>query len=100
MIPIVSYQHTSSVMVNPILAKRAPNGFDLSAVQNFPAATPPPGIIPNFDDPESRGPVFTIAGAVLLGFMLVFSAIRAYAKICIIKRIHWDDCEFELLLQL
>jgi hypothetical protein len=84
-------------MANHILAARAPRALDLSAVQNFPAATPPPGVIPNFKNPESRGSVFVVSSAFLVGFMVFFFAVRAYAKICIIKRLHWDDRQFELI---
>lgn len=67
--------------------------MDLSASQHVPATIPPPGVTPDFENPESRGSVHIITGAVLLALMILFYAIRIYAKVFVIKRFHWDDCK-------
>jgi hypothetical protein len=74
--------------------KSALGGYmDLSAFQHIPATIPPPGVTPDFENPESRGSVHIITGAVLLALMMLFYAIRIYAKVFVIKRFHWDDCK-------
>jgi len=52
---------------------------------------PPPGVIPNFVDPETRGPVLLIVGSIFMVIMLVLASMRFYTKIFIVRRLTWDD---------
>ncbi|KAL8793768.1 MAG: hypothetical protein Q9195_003598, partial [Heterodermia aff. obscurata] len=60
-------------------------------IGEMPLAPPPRGIVPNLVNPESRdNQVYIIAG-VFMGLMLVFLALRIYAKIGVQKARGWDD---------
>jgi hypothetical protein len=59
----------------------------------IPAGMPPPGVIPNLVNPESRGSVMIIVGTIMLALMLVFSGLRFYTKIFIVGKTTWDDCK-------
>ena len=58
-----------------------------------PALTPPPGVIPDFQDPFTLRPYFIVAssvGLVVSGFALL---LRLYTKIAIVKHCRWEDCK-------
>ena len=57
-----------------------------------PAMAPPVGVMPNFIDPPSTGPVLVDVGAVLVAIMVVFVAIRIITKASISHKVTWDDC--------
>ena len=61
------------------------------AIFELPALPPPPGVIPDFTNPESNGESLIITGAILLTFVIVAVASRAYTKLCIIQKMSWDD---------
>ena len=64
-----------------------------AAFADFPAQFPlPPGVTPNYKNPEDRGPVIIIIGGILLGIMMLLAACRVYSKTRIVKRANWDDC--------
>lgn len=56
-----------------------------------PGLTPPPGIIPNFQDPFSLQPytAVDIALCIILGTLLV--AARMFTKIWVVKKFLWED---------
>ena len=60
----------------------------------IPALAPPPGQVPNFQNPGNVGPPCFIAASVFLGVMLVFYIARVYAKCGLTKKLSWDDCEY------
>ena len=59
---------------------------------SVPAASPPPGIKPNFTNPHSDGPILIALGAVFLALALLFVAARIYAKSRVLKKWSQDDC--------
>lgn len=59
----------------------------------IPALEPPLGVVPNFIDPYTRGPLLLALSAVALGFMYLFVAARFYCKIFVQHKVTWDDCE-------
>ena len=61
-----------------------------------PALPPPPGVIPNFKNPEYHGPTLVIVGAVLLALVVLALANRAYTKIWIVRKASWDDLTVSL----
>lgn len=67
--------------------------IDLSALGEFPALIPPPGVQPNFVNPFSRGPDVVIASSICLALMLVMVIVRFFTKLYIKHRWGWDDCE-------
>lgn len=59
-----------------------------------PLAPPPPGLIPDLALLKSRALAVYIAASICLPLILLFAALRFYAKAVIIKRIRWNDGEF------
>ena len=57
----------------------------------IPALEPPPGVIPNFIDPYTRGPMLLALSAVAIGIMYLFVIARFYYKIYIQRKPSWDD---------
>ena len=66
------------------------------AFLELPALPPPPGVLPNFTDPESNGQSSIIAGAILVTVIIITVANRAYTKLCIIRKTSWDDLTLSL----
>lgn len=52
--------------------------FDLS---QLPALQPPPGVVPDFTHPHTRGPLFLAPSAVAMGIMYSFVIVRFYTKL-------------------
>lgn len=52
-----------------------PPGTDLC---QLPAAMPPPGVVPNFVDPESLAPALIAVSAVMLTWSTIFIAARLW----------------------
>ena len=61
----------------------------------LPAGQPPPGVIPNFTNPQDNNALMIVIGSILLGIMLFFYAIRIYTKRFITQQYSWDDCKSE-----
>ena len=55
------------------------------------AAVPPPGIIPDFQDPFSVRPYWIMTTAVGLVCTGIILALRMYTKIVIVKKCRWED---------
>ena len=66
------------------------------AFLQLPALAPPPSVIPDFASPENKGPRLIIAGAILLAFVVLALANRAYTKLCIVRKTSWDDLTVSL----
>ncbi len=65
----------------------------------IPLAPAPPGVTPNFVNPENRTWQVYVTSAVCLVVTTLFVALRFYTKIFIIKQMTRDDCtEFDVLL--
>lgn len=62
--------------------------------ENVPIATPAPGVIPNFVNPETRAPAVVAIAVVCLSLMWPISLLRLYTKIWINRSFGWDDGEF------
>ena len=59
----------------------------------IPALEPPPGVVPNFIDPYTRGPMLLALSAVAIGIMYLFVIFRFYVKFYVQRKLTWDDCE-------
>ena len=64
-------------------------------LDELPALLPPPGVQPNFANPEDHGPALAAVATVLAFFTLVSYGVRMYTKVFIVRRTTWDDCEAE-----
>ena len=66
----------------------------LAKITNIPVLLPPPGVRPNFDNPESNSQTFFVVTSILLVIATLLTANRVYAKTCIIRKYTTDDCRF------
>lgn len=57
-----------------------------------PSGKPPPGVIPNFIDPPSQGPIAQTFVTVTLLLMIVFVALRVYADVWISQKLERAGC--------
>ena len=64
--------------------------------RQYPAAEPPPGVIPNFAHPENRGPILVTVGGLMLSLMVIFLVNRLYTKARIVQKYSWDDLTVSL----
>jgi hypothetical protein len=67
---------------------------------SMPAATPPPGVTANFDNPPSNAYILIIVTTICMVLLYVTMAISLYAKLNIRKKVALDDCEIIALFQL
>ena len=67
---------------------------ELATISNIPVQVPPPGIIPNFDNPDSNSKTFFIVTSILLVLTILLIVNRFYVKTYIIRKYTTDDCEF------
>ena len=63
----------------------------MATMDNVPSVPPPPGVTSNFDDPETRAPLFR--GIVILCIVLVWPIflVRLYTKAWITRAFGLDD---------
>ena len=62
-----------------------------------PALPPPPGVIPDFQDPFSLRPYHNVAASLAISFSGFFLILRLYTKARIIRHFNLEDCEHDLL---
>lgn len=82
----------STSKVDPKLIESIP----LTVLKTMPAASPPPGIQPNFADPPTRVPVILGVSIAFFVFAILCFSIRIYTKLAVVKNWKWDDCEWHL----
>jgi hypothetical protein len=61
---------------------------------NMPAAPPPPGVIPNFDNPPSLKGELLIINVAFTTVMAIFVAIRLISRSFITNQVGIDDCKW------
>ena len=60
---------------------------------NTPMAAPPPGVIPNFVNPDSRGGETIVTVTICLALMVPFFVMRIYSRAFVTRSLGWDDCK-------
>lgn len=60
---------------------------------DLPAMPPPPGVTPNFVNPQNRTDVYVVVYTIFSSLVVLFVSLRFYAKIWITRSVGWDDCE-------
>lgn len=65
--------------------------MDVSSLHNYPYEPPPPGEIPNFVNPTSRGPAIVTVCYTFILLMWPILLLRLYSKVWVIRRFGWDD---------
>lgn len=68
-----------------------PPGLTPEMLPFTPASMPPPGVVPNFENPYSAGKSYYVASGILTTIMLVFVTLRFYTKLFIWKKTTLDD---------
>ena len=64
-----------------------------TGLSDYPGMLPPPGVIPNFDNPYSRGGTYTAVATTIMVAMFIFVACKLYTKSFIARKLGWDDCK-------
>lgn len=79
-------------MAEPSTTSTLERQAKMEAILNGPAGTPPPGILPNFDDPSNQDiwVILTLTLAVTFATLAVW--IRMYTKKFIIRSLTYEDC--------
>ena len=62
-----------------------------SSIFSQPFYPPPPGVVPNPSNPQTRGRDLTVTCSVFLGIMIIFVSIRTYTKLWLMRKVTWDD---------
>lgn len=57
------------------------------------AMRPPPGVVPNFVDPENHLKETIISHIIVLIFVTLFVGLRVYTRRFITRQLSWDDCK-------
>lgn len=55
---------------------------------------PPPGVIPNFTNPDSMAWRLIVASVLCPVFAILLCLLRLYTARFIVRKIYRDDCEF------
>lgn len=66
-------------------------GSPMADIGQFPALSPPAGVIPNLIHPYNRGDEFTVAATIIVGLMVLLVTNRQYTKMFIMRKLGWDD---------
>ncbi len=77
------------------MAMSLPPGVPLDKV---PGLQPPPGVSPNFVNPENYQNKIIASYTVFLTIATIFTAARLYTRAVIVKSIAWEDCKYSLPL--
>lgn len=89
---IMSTQNANA-NIDPKLIENMPAAL----LKELPAASPPPGLQPNFSDPPTQVPTILGVGIAFLTLAFLCFSIRIYTKVALVKRWKWDDCKWECL---
>ena len=73
----------------------SPPGVPLDRV---PGLQPPPGVTPNFVNPENYQNTLIAALTIFLTIATIFTAAKLYTRAFIVKSIAWEDCKYSLPL--
>lgn len=57
----------------------------------IPSVSPPPGILPNWENPESRAVDAYVGISVCMAITLIFIILRLHVKLCVTHLWGWDD---------
>lgn len=68
-------------------------GINIVDYVDLPASAPPPGVVPNFDHPQSRALEAHVGMGICIGITFIVVILRIYVKLAITHMWGWDDCE-------
>lgn len=58
------------------------------------AVTPPPGVTPNFANPETNVLTTNVVGTIFTTITIILVMMRIYTRSRLTKSLGWDDCKF------
>ena len=58
---------------------------------------PPPGIIANFDGPNTNGTALIVVAVIGIFIATFFTVVRVYTKSILTRSLGWDDCRRHFL---
>lgn len=61
---------------------------------DFPVAPPPPGVVPDFDNPENKDTESYTAAGICMFLIVAFVLPRVYGTYFIQKKTIWKDCQY------
>ena len=69
---------------------------EAEAMLNGPALQPPPGVTPKYTDRSTALEVLYVACGLVLVVATTAAALRAYSRICIVKKVQIEDCKSDM----
>ena len=66
----------------------------LQSLLNGPAGMPPPGVVPNFDNPPNLAVYLYVTVGLTLGFATFAVIIRIYTKCFLLRSMGYEDCKY------
>lgn len=60
-------------------------------IMDLPAMKPPPGVVPEFDDPPNRNTMALAVISVCLGVTTIVVALRFYSRCAVLRRVQLQD---------
>lgn len=76
-----------TISTDPSIVKDLPPAL----LDSLPGGSPPPGVVPDFENPESRVPAIVGVEAAFTAIALIVISIRMYTKLAVMKAWKWDD---------
>lgn len=71
---------------------------EIQKLLNGPALAPPPGVIPNFVNPDNAFVSYVVTVVLCVSTSTLVFWMRMYTKIYILQRLGWEDCKFSPFL--
>lgn len=68
------------------------------AILNGPALAPPPGVIPNLDNPPNSNTLALAVGISCICVSTIAVVLGTYSKLRLMKNLHIEDCKIPNLL--
>lgn len=75
----------------------ATQGMGMMDPTKTPSGIPPPGVLPNFTNPPSQGPIANIVVTVTLCLAVVFVALRLHIDVWISRKLEAAGCTYTVL---
>jgi hypothetical protein len=69
----------------------------LAKLMEGPAAKPPPGVVPNFDNPPNSNQKIRILCILASVIGTLFVIMRLYTRLVLLRKIMFEDCTFTSL---
>lgn len=60
-------------------------------IMDTPAITPPPGVVPNFDDPPNGNTMALAVMSVCLAVTTIAMVLRFYSRWAVVQMVQWQD---------